>query len=388
MFGFLRWAFAAQATLFVLFFSSAGLAQPKSTGAVHVLTFDSDDAEDQADALSTALRSKVRASAGWNLAETASSLSMLTAALKCPPQKPDAACLQRIGDQIKSDKFVWGVVSKSGKGQLSAEAHLWTRGKPDVSARESFTDNLKDPNDDNMKRLAGHLWDKLTGTVSASYLIVHAGEGEGSVLVDNVVRGQLDHGQTKVEVAPGTHVVEVRAPGFQPARQSVPVTLGTDAPVTLTLVAESAKPPVEPPHEAEKSGSGKKILAYSVIGLGVVAGVVAVVEAAHWGGLQTKIDADRRGNYGVSGPVVTDPCNASPSTPQSDHACTTNKDAKTSSVLAWVLGGVGVAAIATGSVLLLTDHPQGKESAATAKKLRVTPYAGPHSGGVQLDMTF
>lgn len=387
MFGFLRWALAAQATLFVLFFSSGALAQPKSTGALHVLTFDSDDAEDQADALSTALRSRVRSSPGWNLAETSSSLSMLTAALKCP-QKPDAACLQRIGDQIKSDKFVWGVVSKSGKGQLSAEAHFWTRGKPDIYARESFSDNLKDPNDDNMKRLAGHLWDKLTGTVSASFIIVHAGEGEGSVLVDNVVRGKLDHGQTKVEVAPGTHVVEVRAPGFQPSRQSVPVTLGADTPVTLTLVAENAKPVVEPPHEAEKSGSGRKILAYSVIGLGVVAGVVAVVEAAHWGGLQTKINADRQGNYGVAGPVVADPCSVSPSTMQAAHACTTNKDAKTSSLLAWVLGGVGVAAIATGSILLITDRSQGKESGTTAKKLRVTPYAGLRSGGLQLDMTF
>ncbi len=388
MLGFSRWVLAVQATLFVLFLSSGVLAQPKTTGAIHVLTFDSDDAEDQADALSTALRSKVRATPGWNLAETSSSLSMLTAALKCP-QKPDAACLQKIGDQIKSDKFVWGVVSKSGKGQLSAEAHLWARGKPEVAARESFSDNLKDPNDDNMKRLAGHLWDKLTGTVSASFILVHAGEGEGSVLVDNVVRGQLDHGQTKIDATPGTHVVEVRATGFQPSRQSIAVTAGADAPVTLTLVSDAAKPPVEPPHEAEKSGSGRKILAYSVIGVGVVAGVVAVIEAAHWGGLQTKIDADRQGNYGVSGPVVSDPCNITPSTMQTTDACSLNKDAKTSSALAWILGGVGVAAIATGSVLLITDRSH-KESGTTGSstKPRFTPYAGPHSGGLQLDLRF
>ncbi|MEO6576721.1 MAG: carboxypeptidase-like regulatory domain-containing protein, partial [Polyangiaceae bacterium] len=335
MVGFFRWVLAVHTALFVLLLSTGAIAQPKTTGAIHILTFDSDEAEDQAEALSTALRSKVRATAGWNLAETSSSLSMLTAALKCP-QKPDAACLQKISDQIKSDKFVWGMVSKGAKGQLNAEAHLWTRGKPEIVARESFSDNLKDPNDDSMKRLAGHLWDKLSGTISASFLLVHAGDGEGSVLVDNVVRGQLDHGQTKIEVAPGTHVIEVRATGFQPSRQSVAVAGGADAPVTLTLVADAAKPVVEPPHEAEKSGSGRKILAYSVIGVGVVAGVVAVIEAAHWGGLQTKIDADRQGNYGVGGPVVADPCNVNPSTMQSTDACSLNKDAKTSSALAWI----------------------------------------------------
>src|SRR3954453_19863520 len=74
---------------------------PRAT-PVHVLTIDSDDAEDQADALSGAIRSRVRVAPGWSLQETSHSLSMLTAALRCP-QKPDTACLQRIGDQIHTD---------------------------------------------------------------------------------------------------------------------------------------------------------------------------------------------------------------------------------------------------------------------------------------------
>src|ERR1700679_3939873 len=80
----------------------AQLARPQG---IHVLDIDSDDADDQAEALTGALRSRVRAAPGWLLLDATQSLSMLTAALRCP-QHPDAACLQRIGDQLKSDRFL------------------------------------------------------------------------------------------------------------------------------------------------------------------------------------------------------------------------------------------------------------------------------------------
>ena len=77
------------------------VARAEAPGAhampVHVLGIDSDDAEDQADALTLALRSRVRSAPGWSLQETQHTLSMWTAALRCP-QRPDAACLARIGD--------------------------------------------------------------------------------------------------------------------------------------------------------------------------------------------------------------------------------------------------------------------------------------------------
>src|SRR5690242_13691103 len=54
------------------------------TVSVAVLGLDSDDAEEQADALTGALRSRIRASQGWSLVDTTQSLGMLTAALRCP----------------------------------------------------------------------------------------------------------------------------------------------------------------------------------------------------------------------------------------------------------------------------------------------------------------
>ena len=46
--------------------------------AVAVLALDSDDAEENADALTGALRSKIRNSQGWSLVETTQTLGMLT----------------------------------------------------------------------------------------------------------------------------------------------------------------------------------------------------------------------------------------------------------------------------------------------------------------------
>ena len=76
-------ALLASATLVSLFSSATARAEepgPK-VHSVAVLGIGSDDAEEQAEALTTTLRTKVRATAGWSLGEANQSLSMLTAAL-------------------------------------------------------------------------------------------------------------------------------------------------------------------------------------------------------------------------------------------------------------------------------------------------------------------
>jgi hypothetical protein len=167
-------------------------AQAAKQENLHVLEIDSDDADDQAEALTGALRSHVRTAPGWALSETTQSLRMLTAALRCPP-RPDPACLRRIGDQIKADRFVWGFLSNSGGHQVTADVHLWTRGKPDVALKEAYSDNVKDQNDDTLRKIATRIFDRLvvgpTGTI-----VVHAGSEGGTVAIDGERRGTLDHG--------------------------------------------------------------------------------------------------------------------------------------------------------------------------------------------------
>ena len=140
-------------------------AEPPSAKAtpVYVLSLWTDDADDQADALTQALRSRVRQAQGWSLLETPQSFETLAIALKCPP-KPDAPCLQRIADQLHADHYVWGTMArKKGAGEVTADVHLWSRGKGDADANETYTDNLKDASDESLRQIAARLFGKLTG---------------------------------------------------------------------------------------------------------------------------------------------------------------------------------------------------------------------------------
>ena len=107
------------------------LADPPGPRAypLYVLALDTDDVEDQAEALTGALRSRVRAAPGWSLNDTTVTLSMLTAALKCP-RYPDAACLAKIAEQLKADRFVWGTMQKAPGNAVKVDLHLWARNKP------------------------------------------------------------------------------------------------------------------------------------------------------------------------------------------------------------------------------------------------------------------
>jgi len=79
---------------------------------VSVVSIQTNDADEQADSLTKALRSSIRQMPGWSLGEGDYSLEVITLVLKCEPT--DATCASRIADQIKADRYVWGVLKKKG----------------------------------------------------------------------------------------------------------------------------------------------------------------------------------------------------------------------------------------------------------------------------------
>ena len=104
-----------------------------------MLSLWTDDADDQADALTQALRSRVRQAQGWSLLETPQSFETLAIALKCPP-KPDAPCLQRIGDQLHADHYVWGTMARK-KGRPARSPPTCTSGRA-ARATQDATETL------------------------------------------------------------------------------------------------------------------------------------------------------------------------------------------------------------------------------------------------------
>jgi len=374
-------AFAVLLLALVSFARTAHAEAPSPRATpVHVLSIDSDDAEDQADALSGAIRSRVRLAPGWSLQETSHSLSMLTAALRCP-QKPDTPCLQRIGDQIHTDRFIWGTMSKGPNGQVIADLHLWSRGKPDTSVRETYSENLKDQNDETLRKIAAHILDRLTGTSSNGTLTVHAGEGAGQVLVNGQRKATLEKGAATMELPAGSYAVEVRAPGFVAAKQQVTVTGGTDTPLALKLVPEKEQPEVAA--DTGKPTNVRKIVGWSAVGLGAAFAVVGVIEGVRFLGIKDDLNSDRA-HVDKSVSDVCAPEQAG--NPFAASACNHFHDARTARTLGLLFGGIGAALAVTGVVLLVTDHPT--ESAPAESALKVTPYASPLGGGVDVQLAF
>ena len=374
---------AVMVALAALLVPACALAQKPQT--IHVVALDSDDAsEDQADALTAAIRNKVRNSPAFQLADSNQSLSTLLPALKCP-SRPDSACLQRIGDQLKTDRFIWGYVQKAPlPHQVSAEVHLWTRGKPEQIAKETYSDNLKDQNDDALRRVAASLYEHLTGQTTQGTIVVKANAQTGTVLIDGKAAGQLDHGQTTLLVGSGTHTVEVQADGMSAPAQTVDVAVNTTADVTFDLKAMAATTPTGPSGPSHV----KRTIGFITVG---VAGATALAAAA-MGGLYAG-DSGKFNDYRNGIPVnVTNICSGKAdlgpvNSVSWTSACNARSAANTEGSVAWVLGGTAVGLALVGVVLIVTDHGN-EDGAPAATRFHLTPTFSPTGAGFSAELTF
>jgi hypothetical protein len=391
-------SFLALAACFIAL-SQPAWAEPANGKAtpVYVLSIWTNDVDDQADALTQALRSRVRQAPGWSLSESNQSFETLSIALRCPPT-PNQGCLDRIGDQLHADHYIWGTMSKERSGEVSAELRLWTRGKPQVEASEAYNENLKDASDDALRAIAGRLFAKLTSNGSSTAtIVVHAGTAAGSVLVDGAVKGRLKDGVARLAVSEGSHTLVVHVDGFSAPPQQVSLSDGGDADVTFALSPVEATPaaeqpsPESPSSEPSKPFPTRKVIGYSVVVIGAGFLVAGGIEAASW--LSDKSDSDQdRTNVPNT---VTDVC-AMPVNSAAADACQKSKDASSAAKLGWIFAGVGAVLAGTGIFLVVGDHSGDASSEPAAKAKRrstetgwdVLPSIGPRAGSVDLRLTF
>jgi len=331
------------------------------TVPVAVLAFDSEDSEDQADALTGALRSRIRAAQGWSLIETTQSLGMMTAAFKCPA-RPTPECQQKIAEQIKAERYIFGFVAKGpANGQVTAEVHLYQKGKSDTVLKEAYADNLKDSNDDTLRKIAARIVDRLGGT-AVGIIVVKSSESSGEVVVDGEKHVPLEKGTARVELAAGSHSVEVASSSGATSKRNVMVTAGRETVVELAAVITP-----EPPKEASKS-SARKIVGGVTMGAGAVLGAIAIVELVHYLDVQRKGDdraAELDKNNRDDG---AKPCR------EYDQKCRDiDRDSKLASGLAIGLGAGAAVALGVGAYIFFSD-PGGEKNAA--HKTRLVPSVG------------
>jgi hypothetical protein len=352
---------------------------------IYVLAIWTDDADDQAEALTRALRSRVRAAAGWSLSETSQSFETLAIALRCPP-RPDPGCLDRIGEQLHANLYIWGTMSKA-RGEVTAALHLWRRNGPESEGSATYTESYKDPDDPKLRAIATRLFDDMIGSTAGATLVVHAGTGAGSVFVDGVKRGALTAGVAYVAVSAGEHKVDVRVLGFQAATQLA--TVGATGEQSLDFPLLPASVNTEPPQRESSSRSPTwTVLGYSAIAAGVGCLVGAGIEGLRWSDDRSASERDR-----ASVPSnVSNVCAESVNSFAID-ACQKSNDAKSAAVLGWVFAAAGAALGGTGVWLLLAaPYEPAHEPAATRTSqlwpVELVPTLSPRTQSLDLRIRF
>ncbi len=367
-------------SLLVMFAARAAHADNKSS-AVHVISLDSDDAtEDHADAFTAILKVRLRSTPGWQLAESNTTMATLGPALRCPAH-PDPPCLQRIADQLKTDRFFWGKVSPGPQPHMvTAEIHLWIRGKAEQVVKDTYSDNLKDQNDDSLKRVVNHIFDKLAGVSSDGIVNIKANVETGVVLVDGKEMAKLDRGAASLTLPAGSHTVTVESiqgtTTLTTGAQPVTVAAGGEISLAVELKPGAVVTPISP-EQPGKPAPVQKIIGISTMGVGAVLGIVGIIEGVVFLGKKSQNQDD----VAAIPDTFTDICQFN----QYKTQCDNLKSAEMARTLGFVFGGAGVALIAVGAVVFATA-PSTQEAPKNA--FRILPKLGPNGGGVDVALTF
>jgi hypothetical protein len=385
-------AFILTVLVAIVFLSRLARAEPPSGKAtpVYVLSVWTNDADDQADALTQALRTRVRLAPGWSLAETNQSFETLAIALRCPPT-PNQLCLDRIGDQLHADHYIWGTIAKQRVGEVTAELRLWSRGKAQIETSESYSDNLKDASDDALRAVAGRLFSKVTNTRTSGTVVFHAGTATGAALVDSVEKGKLVDGVARLDVSPGTHTLSVSVTGFSAPPQTITLVDGGEQDLNFALSPAPApaipESPPEPDHSTKTPFPTRKVLGYSAVIVGVGLLVTAGIEGASWSSDKNASDKDRQ----TIPNNVTDVCTTTQQSTSEQDACQKSKNAATAAKLGWIFGGVGAVLTGTGIWLVLSGGESTSESsakAATRSMIDFIPSIGTRASSLDVRVRF
>jgi hypothetical protein len=301
--------------------------------------------------------------------------------MKCakPPTPPDASCESRIADQIKVDRYIWGIITKKG-ANVVGELHLWVRGKGSSKVPLNYSANLTEPNEEALKKVAEDALDQLTSGPPKGWVHVKAGNIGGQVFIDGVPVGALTAGNGTFPLGSGAHQVVVKAPSYIDAEVQVSVKPNaiTDAEVTLV------------PAEVKSETNLRRIGGFVGIGAGVAFGVAGIVSSVQVNGVKSDPTfQDFASRYAPSTNVCTAAKNhtapgrgegAAPPDSAYDDAASMCSKAQTFQVLQFVFYGLAAVTGGTGVYLLSTS------SSAPKSGLTVSPRVAVGSG--RLDLTY
>lgn len=372
----------------------AAAAPPSKTDTLEILGIVSDDVEEQADALSEALRYQARQLPGVTVGKAVQTLDVMTTANKCP-QSPDPTCQQEIAKQLKTTQYIWGILKKIPGEKVEVELHHYVKDKAERVHHGTYSVNLRDQNDEALRRTARLLLVELLQLKTGFVHVTGTGPmATCAVRLDGKDVGILRDGTLLAETTPGEHTITTDGcPAFTGTAQ---VTASHEAIVTLT--EPGTKPiGVAPPREESKPYfTGRKIVAASMVGAGLASGIVSVVFLTQYLGNRSapsdndtwKISPEGQAAYGTSASKVceSDASRASAARFFStggtvSEICGELDAAKRNSTISIITAAVGGALVVGGAVLWATDSKhEGSKTAQHKPKLRLEPSVGSTSG--------
>jgi hypothetical protein len=369
-------------------FGSAEAAEPgPDTLPISVIAIQTPDADDQAEALTKALRAAVKDLEGWSIAEGDYSLEVLSISLKCV-EPPDAACQSRIADQIKADRFVWGIIKKKG-ANVVGDIHLWTRGQGTTKTTVEYSANLTEPNDDALRRIARTSLDELTGGPPKGTVHVKAGKDVGGqVFIDNKPVGALVGGEGKFPFPAGPHKVVVKAPGYSSVESPVTIKPQGTSEVVVTLV----------PVEEGSTTNWRKIGGFVGIGAGVAFAAGGIVGGVKVLSIQKNFDdyrkpvaeGGRSNEYALSNDICayaeTKPPPAGVGQADHDHIKTLCGEAGSFQILQFIMYPLAAVSAGAGVYLLMTSSK--KDASEPKTGWTVAPNVGTQGGKLNLTYTW
>lgn len=355
----------------------SGFAAAQNELMVDVVSVKSDDALDQAEALTQVLRKAVRDAPGWGLAESRQSLEFL--ALKMGCKEPiDAACETRIADVLQTDRFLWSVISFADDEQqnVTGTLNFFVRGQGTKSTEISYSANLTDATADALVSIAKKAVDEVTGGAPKGKVKVTAGGIAGQIFIDGEPKGALPAEGAEFPLAAGEHRIVVKAPGYADAEGTVTIKPAGAAELDLLLVVT----------EEASDTDWRMIGGFASLGVGVAAGAVGLWAALEVNGIQSDAEFE---TFRQTLPNTQDVCDAAatstdPTAPgvvdKCDRAGTMEIMQAVMFPVAGVAAGVGIFLIGTSS---LFASEEGEASA-----WQVQPILTPTVQAMAVEYTF
>lgn len=370
-------------------FAPAAQAAPAGNDAlpIAVLGVKSDDALDQAEALTQAIRTAVMHSQGWSLGEANQALEFLAVKMKCG-EPIDAACEARIADVIKADRFLWSVIkfSDSSNKNVVGTLNLFVRGKGTSSTEIRFAATMADPAE--LAGVAQKALDKVTGGPPQGGIKVATGGVAGQLYIDEKPIGALPAEGGTYQVPAGDHGVTVKAQGFQDASTTVHVQPLATVDALLTMVPVAKEAPVD----------GRMVGGFVSLGVGVALGGVGLWAALDvnsirnndgYKGYRSQLSQSQNAcavaqNGGLAGNGIKAPLGTASDQEVSDLCKRANRDELIEAVtfpLAAVAAGVGGYLLGTSSL--------GKSKAGDKPSAwMIEPVLGPHQQSLSFRYRF